>query len=113
MSDFSPTCSPTAAPCEVHLHSTGVRQYTTPATAEADELRQAPSLAPSCSPSSRCRGACSDGRQSHQFNIHNNDSVARDPNSDDSGASAQRRSVCELHDATATHSYVCHVQPQS
>src|SRR6266702_1463740 len=34
---------------------------TTPATAEADEPRQALSLAPSCSPSSRRRGVCGDG----------------------------------------------------
>ncbi|KAI9459837.1 hypothetical protein BJY52DRAFT_1222846 [Lactarius psammicola] len=48
-----------------NLHITGVHQHTTPATAEADKLRQVPSLVPSCLPSSHRRGACGDGRQPH------------------------------------------------
>lgn len=39
-------------------HMTPVRQHTRPATAEVDGLRRLPSLVPTCSPTSRCRGAC-------------------------------------------------------
>jgi len=43
-------CRPASA-STLHLHTPG-----------ADQLRQVPSLAPACLPSSRCCGACDDGR---------------------------------------------------
>jgi hypothetical protein len=66
-----PCCSKAAT--SPYLHSTGVRHHTTPTRAEADEPCQAPSLAPSCSPSSRHRGACGDGGPPHCKNNDEND----------------------------------------